>query len=167
MKTFHIPYIWHIYIGIYLVDWWNISCILLIYTCILLTGLSGNYSTISRIQWQAWVWFWLWHHFFHIWPKPLGDNTSAALFKCCLHLLNSRSGPYNRYTDDIPLDLVFFSAYDALPLRWTGTMELGRGMSPLMSLLCTLPGSRNCGRPQPQGPKQGRAGDPLKHPAPF
>jgi hypothetical protein len=47
------------------------------------------------------------------------------LFSTCSlrPLMNATAGPYNRSSEDIHLNLVFFSAYDDLRLRFSGTME--------------------------------------------
>ena len=56
-------------------------------------------------------------------PASMWIIRPQLFFTCTLRPLNSRPGPYNRYTEDISLSLVFFSAYDDLRLPCTGTME--------------------------------------------
>ena len=44
-------------------------------------------------------------------------------FSCTLRPLTARVDRYNNSPDDIPLDLVFFSAFEDLRLRFTSKME--------------------------------------------
>jgi hypothetical protein len=44
-------------------------------------------------------------------------------FKCTLRPINATKGRYNRYSEDIDVDLVFFSAFEDLRLHTSGTME--------------------------------------------
>ena len=56
-------------------------------------------------------------------PASMWIIRPQLFFRCTLRALSSRPGRYNVHADDIPLNLVFFSAYDDLRLRCTGTME--------------------------------------------
>jgi hypothetical protein len=47
-------------------------------------------------------------------------------FKCTLRPINATKGRYNRYSEDIDVDLVFFSAFEDLCLHSSGTMETNR-----------------------------------------
>ncbi len=44
-------------------------------------------------------------------------------FKLTLRPINATKGRYNRYSEDIDVDLVFFSAFEDLLLHTSGTME--------------------------------------------
>ena len=44
-------------------------------------------------------------------------------FKCTLRPINATKGRYNQYSEDIDIDLVFFSAFEYLRLHTSGTME--------------------------------------------
>ena len=44
-------------------------------------------------------------------------------FQCTVRPLNAVKGRYNRYSDEITLDLVFFSPFEDLHLQTSGTME--------------------------------------------
>ncbi len=44
-------------------------------------------------------------------------------FKCTLCPVNATKGRYNSYSEDIEVDLVFFSAFEDLRLHTSGTME--------------------------------------------
>jgi hypothetical protein len=56
-------------------------------------------------------------------PDSMWIVRQQLFFACTLRSLNSNKGHYNRYSDEIDLDLVFFSAFENLCLRTTGTME--------------------------------------------
>jgi hypothetical protein len=42
---------------------------------------------------------------------------------CTLRPINATKSRYNRYSEDIDVDLVFFSAFEDLRLHTSGTME--------------------------------------------
>ncbi len=48
---------------------------------------------------------------------------SQLFFKCTLRPINATKGRYNRYSEDIDVDLVFFSAFEDLRHHTSGTME--------------------------------------------
>ena len=56
-------------------------------------------------------------------PDSLWIVRPQLFFSCTLRPLTARVDRYNNSPDDIPLDMVFFSAFEDLHLRITGTME--------------------------------------------
>jgi hypothetical protein len=56
-------------------------------------------------------------------PDSLWVVRLQLFFNCTLRPLNSTKGRYNRYSEDIDVDLVFFSAFEGLLLHTSGTME--------------------------------------------
>ncbi len=73
-------------------------------------------------------------------PHYIGDRADYGVASCILdpdstwfvrpqlfftdvRPLNATRGRYNRYSEDISLDLVFFSAFEDLRLQTSGTME--------------------------------------------
>jgi len=56
-------------------------------------------------------------------PDSVWIVRPQLFFQCTVHPLNAAKRPYNRYSDEITLDLVFFSAFEDLHLQTTGTME--------------------------------------------
>jgi hypothetical protein len=56
-------------------------------------------------------------------PDSLWVVRPQLFFKCTLRPLNSTKGRYNRFSEDIDVDLVFFSAFEDLLLHTSGTME--------------------------------------------
>ena len=56
-------------------------------------------------------------------PDSMWIVRPQLFFSCTLRPLNAAKDRYNRSPEDIPLDLVFFSAFEDLRLRTTGTME--------------------------------------------
>ena len=56
-------------------------------------------------------------------PNSMWIVRPQLFFQCTLRPLNATLGRYKVCSGDIPLNLVFFSAYDDLRLRSTGTME--------------------------------------------
>ena len=63
-------------------------------------------------------------------PDSMWIVRPQLYFSCTLRPLNAAVDRYNNSSDDIPLDLVFFSAFEDLLLRMTGTME-SRGVRKL------------------------------------
>ena len=59
-------------------------------------------------------------------PDSMWIVRPQLFFKCTLRPLNAAKDRYNRSLEDIPLDLVFFSAFEDLRLRTTSTMESNR-----------------------------------------
>ena len=56
-------------------------------------------------------------------PDSMWIVCPQLFFQCTVHPLNAAKRPYNRYSDEITLDLVFFSAFEDLHLQTSGTME--------------------------------------------
>ena len=56
-------------------------------------------------------------------PDSLWVVRPQLFFTCTLRPINATKGRYNRYPDDIDVDLVFFSAFEDLRLHTSGTME--------------------------------------------
>jgi len=56
-------------------------------------------------------------------PDSMWIVRPQLYFSCTLRPLNAAVDRYNNSSEDIPLDLVFFSAFEDLLLRITGTME--------------------------------------------
>jgi hypothetical protein len=57
-------------------------------------------------------------------PDSMWIVRPQLFFKCTLRPINaSKHGYYNRCPEDIPLDMVFFSAFEDLRLQTTGMME--------------------------------------------
>ncbi len=56
-------------------------------------------------------------------PDSIWIVRPQLYFSCTLRPLNAAVDRYNNSSEDIPLDLVFFSAFEDLLLRITGTME--------------------------------------------
>jgi hypothetical protein len=56
-------------------------------------------------------------------PDSVWIVRPQLFFQCTVHPLNAAKRPYNRYSDEITLDLVFFSAFEDLHLQTSGTME--------------------------------------------
>ena len=63
-------------------------------------------------------------------PDSMWIVRPQLYFSCTLRPLNAAVDCYNNSPEDIPLDLVFFSAFEDLLLRITGTME-SRGVRKL------------------------------------
>ncbi len=59
-------------------------------------------------------------------PDSMWIVRPQMFFSCTVRPLTSRVDRYNNPPDDIPLDLVFFSAFQVLHLQFTGTMEFNR-----------------------------------------
>ena len=51
-------------------------------------------------------------------------------FQCTVRPLQAKADNFGRCPEDIPLDLVFFSAFEDLRLQMTGTMESSRVSEP-------------------------------------
>ena len=56
-------------------------------------------------------------------PDSMWIVRQQLFFSCTLRPLNAAKDRYNSSPEDIPLDLVFFSAFEDLRLRTTSTME--------------------------------------------
>jgi hypothetical protein len=56
-----------------------------------------------------------------MWVVPL--VRPQLFFKCTLRPINATKGRHNHYSEDIDVDLVFFSAFEDLRLHTSGTME--------------------------------------------
>ena len=59
-------------------------------------------------------------------PDSMWIVRPQLFFSCTVRPLTARVDSYNNSPDDIPLDLVFFSAFEDLHLQFTGTMESNR-----------------------------------------
>jgi hypothetical protein len=59
-------------------------------------------------------------------PDSMWIVRPQLFFSCTVRPLTARVDSYNNSPDDIPLDLVFFSAFEDLCLQFTGTMESNR-----------------------------------------
>ncbi len=84
----------------------------------MVTGLYSDFPPLSALHWRP---SWLWRCFQHFGSRKHVDCTSAAL----LHMYSASAtrGSYNSYSEDMSLDLVFFSAFEDLRLQNSGTME--------------------------------------------
>jgi hypothetical protein len=51
------------------------------------------------------------------------SNPDSIFFPCTLRPIHATKGRYNRYSEDIDVDLFFFSAFEDLRLHTSGTME--------------------------------------------
>jgi hypothetical protein len=58
-------------------------------------------------------------------PDSVWIVRPQLFFQCTVHPLNAAKGSYNRYLDEITLDLVFFSPFEDLHLQTSGTMVHG------------------------------------------
>ena len=56
-------------------------------------------------------------------PYSMSIVSPQLFFSCTLRPLTAKVDRYNHSPDDIPLDMVFFSAFEDLHLRFSGTME--------------------------------------------
>ena len=56
-------------------------------------------------------------------PDSMWIVRPQLFFSCTLRPLTAKVDRYNNSPDDIPLDLIFFSAFEDLRLPFTGTME--------------------------------------------
>ena len=56
-------------------------------------------------------------------PDSLWIVRPQLFFTCTVRPPHAKRGPHNKNPEDIPLNLVFFSAFEDLLLRTTGTME--------------------------------------------
>ena len=56
-------------------------------------------------------------------PDSVWIVRPQLFFQCTVRPLNAVKGRYNRYSDEITLDLVFFSPFEDLHLQTSGTME--------------------------------------------
>ncbi len=56
-------------------------------------------------------------------PDSMWIVRQQLFFTCAVNPLNATRGRYNRYSEDMALDLVFFSAFEDLRLLTSGTME--------------------------------------------
>ncbi len=56
-------------------------------------------------------------------PDSLWIVRPQLFFQCTVRPLQARADGYGRCPDDIPLDLVIFSAFEDQRLQMTGTME--------------------------------------------
>jgi hypothetical protein len=56
-------------------------------------------------------------------PDSMWVVCPQLFFKCTLRPINATKGRYNRSSEDIDVDLVFFSAFEDLLLHTSGTME--------------------------------------------
>ena len=56
-------------------------------------------------------------------PDSLWVVRHQLFFTCTLRPINATKGRYNQYSEDIEVDLVFFSAFEDLRLHTSGTME--------------------------------------------
>jgi hypothetical protein len=56
-------------------------------------------------------------------PDSMWIVRQQLFFKCTVRPLNATRGRYNSYSEDMSLDLVFFSAFESLLLQTSGTME--------------------------------------------
>ena len=56
-------------------------------------------------------------------PDSMWIVRPQLFFSCTLRLLTAMVDRYNHSPDDIPLDMVFFSAFEDLLLCFSGTME--------------------------------------------
>jgi hypothetical protein len=127
--TGNIHYIFQIYswyiLDIYLKQTYNMSVLLHLSCCVLL--MQDCVATIPPYP-------------HYVGDRDDGYDVAAALsdpdsmwivrpqlfFSCTVRPLTARVDRYNNSPDDIPLDLVFFSAFEDLHLQFTGTMESNR-----------------------------------------
>ena len=55
-------------------------------------------------------------------PDSMWIVRPQLFFTCTVRPPHAKRGPHNKNPEDIPLNLVFFSAFEDLRLRTTGTM---------------------------------------------
>ena len=87
-------------------------------------GLCCNYSPLSTLHWRMWWWSQCCISYFL--PRQHVGGASSALLSMYFASNSATKGRYNRYSEDIALDLVFFSAFEDLLLHTSGTMETNR-----------------------------------------